>query len=449
MLALYQQLFNGLIDSRVKYCVWKNIQDLPDALAGTGDIDLYISPESHAQFITVLRAHGFTRLISHKATPCVEHFYGFDSPTGRFCHLHCYFRIVTGESHIKQYVVPIEDYLFAFPNSKNKNGVSEMHPLLQYRLNLFRRSVKLSCLPGALLFFRERRGYQHERFLLEQALRECPDTDSNISETGWLARIQTSSSLSGEILAGIRNRIYFRHWSRFPLLATPVYRYGTILQRLAGKLRHRRKMLPTGVIIAITGPSTDAATMMESRIASWLGEHFDVVTVHEPLRLSRQETADPDSADAEHIQSLRFAIRVLWRSFNRHRGIGSAPRHAMAGSIVIWRGQDPDSRRHSAETKPCRKTAGSALTMSLLGASERILGAEPGIDILLRLPGNATAGVGKCDISSISGTGPQPEPPTPVSPGNYPIKVTISEFDSTCEKIWKREVWQALIALQP
>lgn len=309
MLTLYQQLFSGLLESQVTYCVWKNVQELPDALAGHGDIDLYISPGSRVRFITELRAHGFTRFISSKATPCVEHYYGFDATSGKFCHLHCYFRIVTGESHIKQYVIPVEDYLPTLPSTQNSEGVCEMHPMLQYKLNLFRRSIKLSCLPGAILFYRERRGYEQERQLLEQALSQHADTGSSNAESGWLANIRTSTTLQGEIVAGLRNRIHFRHWNRFPALVTPVYRYGTILLRLAAKLRRRRKMLPTGIVVAVTGPSMDDAKMLENRLASWLGEHFDLVTL------------------------------------NHHRRVNSVLRHVMGGSIVIWSG-------HSMEARP-------------------------------------------------------------------------------------------------
>lgn len=449
MLTLYQQLFTGLLESQVEYCRWKNIQETSDALAGTGDIDLYISPQSHVQFVSVLRKFGFTRLISHKATPCVEHYYGYDAPSGKFCHLHCYFRIVTGESHIKQYVVPVEDYLSALPNVKNKNGLSEMHPLLQYKLNLFRRSIKLSCLPGALLFFRERRGYHEERFLLEQALHECPEIDDKTRETGWLARIQSSTSLRGEILAGIRYRIYFRHWSRFPALLTPVYRYGTILLRIAGKLRRRRKMFPMGIIIAVAGPSREDATEMENRIASWLGGHFYVVSVHDPTRLSRQETAKPDYAESENTQSLRCATGLLWRAFNRRRRINLALRQAMAGSIVIWRGQDPKSIRQAVETLPRTKNTQSVVMTCFLHASDTLLSANPKIDILLHLPGKSTAGLREIDVSATTGTSRRSEPPALNSPDNYPMQVTIGECISTCEDKWKHEVWQALVALQP
>ena len=444
MLELYRQLFNTLHEAHIEYCIWKNVQEAPEALAGTGDIDLYIYPQSHARFVSTLRMQGFTRVDSHKPTPCVEHYYGFDAPSNKFCHLHCYFRIVTGESHIKQYVIPVEDFLSVLPSQLNDSGVSEMHPVLQHKLNLFRRAVKLSCLPGALLFLREKRGYRDELFLLEQALQAVSETDRRNGNIGWLASIQPSVSLTGEILKGMKYRILFRHWSRFPPLATPIFRYGTILKRLAGKLRRKRKMLPLGITIAVTGASGHEIEELEDQLAEWLGEHFAVVSVDAVGGLRRPGNANSDVIDSSGDPGPGNAASVLWHSCKRYRRVNSALRHTMSASIVIWRGLQPQTIQQAADILPPMKTGTQSTMATLLSSDSGVrLGAAPGVDILLQSNAESIKDFSKQDQSIASPADFQPDPTAAPVPERYP-RVINAEGGA-----WKHEVWHALVALQP
>jgi len=320
MLALYRQLFDALERDGVKYCVWKNLNELPDALHGHGDIDLHVRPGSRAAFLEALRTHRFVRVETHKAYPWVAHFYGFDAPSGTLCHLHCYFRLVTGESHIKQYVVPIERHLDALPAVKNAFGVREMHPWLQDRLYLFRRRIKLSCLPGALLFHRERAGYRAERMLLERH-RDVPV--GRVPGDGWPATIAASDSLRHDVAAGLAYRGRFRHWSRLAPFTTAIVRYGVMFPRALGKLLGWRKTLPSGLLVMVTEEGA-----RRGRVPKELSEWLDPA-----LRLRSFHLPDADGATTPN--------RLLRRCRGRRSTLRAAVRSATNGSIAVCYGWHP------------------------------------------------------------------------------------------------------------
>ena len=277
MLALYARLFDDLGARGVDGAVWKGLDELPEALLGRGDVDLYVRPRDRARFLAALREHRFVRVETHKCYPGVEHYYGFDEASGSLCHLHCYFRIVTGESHIKQYVVPIEGCLDALPSALGPAGVPELHPRLQEGLDLFRRRVKLSCVPGALLFHRERDAHGRERALLRERLAAVRPGPSRVdSPDGWLEAMEEVPSLAREVLAGLGCRRRYRHWNRFAPGTTPLHRYGALLSRALGKLRRRRKRLAVGVQIDVgAGP---AGERIERELSAWLGRELQVRT---------------------------------------------------------------------------------------------------------------------------------------------------------------------------
>ena len=326
MLGLYARLFGALESAGIDYCVWKNLHELPEALAGRGDIDLHVRPHARAAFADALRAHRFVRVRTHKGHPWVEHHYGFDEPSGALCHLHCYFRLVTGESHVKQYVVPVERYLDALPARPNALGVREMHPWLRRRLHLFRRRIKLTSLPGALLYARERAGYRAE----DASLASCDDHARAVAPSdGWAATIAESGPLHEELAAGFAYRRRFAAWSRFAPFATPLHRYGAVAVRAAGKLLGWRKTLPSGVLVALAGERADVERTREA-LHDWLAPALR-------LRAFRLPDADPG----------RTPRGLLRRCRRRRSSLRAAARAAANGSLVVCYGWDPEGLREA------------------------------------------------------------------------------------------------------
>jgi len=275
-LKLASRLLGLLAERNVEVVVWKNVNELPEALTGHGDVDLYIKRESRAGFMQCLRDLGFVEVRSPNHFPSVSHFYGFDTDTSKFMHLHCYFRIVTGESHLKQYVLPLESYLKNVNCSTDGNRFPELDAEIQYKLHCLRRQIKLSCLPGLYLFIRERKGYKLERTLLRNRVQNKPANKI----AGWLSEVKEYDSTLTEFFAGIVLRRKLQAFNRFNAFESFAFRYGIIAKRFINKLRRRKKRVPEGMIIAIVGLDGSGKSTAVEMASKWLAKHFDVKTIH-------------------------------------------------------------------------------------------------------------------------------------------------------------------------
>ena len=460
MLELYSQLFAGLHSQDIDYAVWKNVQELPEALMGKGDIDLYIPLESRRSFIACLQGYGFTKVISHKSFPCVEHYYGYDAKAGKFCHLHCYFRIVTGESHIKQFVVPVEQHTSGLPNLRNALGVNEMHPLLQMKLNIFRRKIKLSCLPGAILFFIERQGYEQEQRLLTQSIETVSADNLQQGKLDWLHTITESSTILDEVLAGLMYRYRFRHWNRFGAFATPFHRYKAILLRVLGKLQHRRKTFPIGFTISIIGSSDNEAALLEKQLRSWLGSHFNVIASRYDDKCDTARFLNGADVDRS---STALLLRVMWNGLTRKCRVWRATRQVLGGSVVICRNANNGSMLQILRktlTRNSERTLQSLFKQRIFRICEILYKSELPIDIVLSSQylkedtDNENGGNIKRTVASAKSCCPPVILLKPTCKETLDIdsqlynNVLDTEGGRRCSISWKNDLWQAVLVLQ-
>nr|MBF4281128.1 hypothetical protein [Vibrio anguillarum] len=99
----------------------------------------------------------------------VTHFYAFAE--GKIVHLHVYYKIVTGESNTKNYILPLEIYLER--ESEKRLGVTIPSIELSRTIFMIRLYLKSGSLYGALLLLRDDDKYRGERDYLN--LKSKPD----------------------------------------------------------------------------------------------------------------------------------------------------------------------------------------------------------------------------------------------------------------------------------
>jgi hypothetical protein len=157
MIVLYQKLFSQL-NQTIPYTVWKSCHNLQTCLEGKEDIDLLVDNNFKEQFENILHAHGFVHASFNSLKfSFIEHYYGFDEDTGQICHIHVYYKIVTGESHLKSYYIPIEKEIISnrFLNAMNIYEASYSDQALIYCNASLHEKSKFGWLP--LLGLRESR----------------------------------------------------------------------------------------------------------------------------------------------------------------------------------------------------------------------------------------------------------------------------------------------------
>ena len=412
VLTPYRRLFSDLHAGRIGHSLWKNLTEVPAALQGTGDLDLYVRPATAAAFRRALGEHGFLRAHSRYAYPDVEHHYAWDEVSGRFCHLHVYFRLVTGESHLKQYCLPIEAYLQEWPPTRREDGLLQPDPEVLRRLHLFRRRIKLSCLPGLFLYARERHGYTEETAHLEALASSCSTLEPARLQ-GWLSSVVPgepgADGLVAEARRGLRHRFELSGLSRFTPAGAWARRYAHLVLRPLNKLRRRRKRPDSGRIIAIVGLDGSGKSTAVDMLADWLGAEFDVRRVHYghgrstlasvpvrlALRIRQAVRGGPDAASAasatpaamarpKDTQSLIAHARYLALAIERRAVAATALRAAARGELVIsdrWYSLD-GGKMDSARLDP---EGGSVLKRRMARWENRLYRTSPDPDLLLKM----------------------------------------------------------------
>src|SRR5215207_8319509 len=113
MLRKIQELVENFNNKGLKYCHWKSNLSLTQALSGKTDVDLLIDRMDADSFRTIMSQLCFRPAVAKEVSsfPSVEHYLALDEESGDLVHVHAYFRVITGESLIKNYRLPIEAML--------------------------------------------------------------------------------------------------------------------------------------------------------------------------------------------------------------------------------------------------------------------------------------------------------------------------------------------------
>ena len=113
MLTKIRELVQNLNNNGLKYCHWKSNLSLTQALSGKTDVDLLIDRMDADSFRTIMGQLCFRPAVAKEVStfPSVEHYFALDDESGNLVHVHAYFRVITGESLVKNYRLPVEAML--------------------------------------------------------------------------------------------------------------------------------------------------------------------------------------------------------------------------------------------------------------------------------------------------------------------------------------------------
>jgi len=99
----------------ISYCNWKSSRRVHRGLTGEGDLDLLIAREDQHRAESILLERGLKLFpcVADGDHPAILSFLGYDEPSGRITHLHLHFRLVAGDSLLKNYRLPWEETILA------------------------------------------------------------------------------------------------------------------------------------------------------------------------------------------------------------------------------------------------------------------------------------------------------------------------------------------------
>lgn len=357
MLGIYSSLFEALNYQEIFFCNWKGIAYRERNLSGVGDLDLYVPIEHRADFEKVSSDLGFINVQSFQANhENLEHYYGWDSEAQVFVHLHVYYRVVTGESFSKNYLLALDEFF------QRKTVSSVDLPALevsaQKAVFLIRAFLKLGSVYGFFQYWRDREKYEAEWKLFDDVceyddIRELGVTAGDfkrldqIYNTNNAARIFFEALRFKKSMSRFRQRGFFRHLA---------YKTSNFVIRLVNRfVLKRKKVFASGAIIAICGLDGSGKSSLVAALVRHYSEHFSVESLHlgrppvsfwsafmQPIltayrtrgALFAKKDSTPSSEGDKEI-SLLYAIRSVFLAYDRRAQAERAYRLSSKGYLVI------------------------------------------------------------------------------------------------------------------
>jgi hypothetical protein len=334
-IGLFTQLVEALQSEGVRYCHWKSNFHLLRAigqdgdanllLSGELDLDLLVDRRDIGRFEGVLARLGFKRTLDPVSphSPSVLNFYGLDVATGALLHLHVYYRIVTGESLLKNYSLPLEEMLLS--NTWKVDRLPLAQPKVELIIFIIRMMVKYGLITGQLLLGRDKQDLLLE---LEWLLADGSQEAAEELLERWLPSLPRPlfqacvSALRGGASRlrcyrlGRRLRRELDGFRRFSRLGEVVRRAVVFWKRGVWRLVHRsgsrNDLASGGAVIAFIGLDASEKSTLVRETVSWLGKVF---------RVDKHHLGKPPSAWLTLLPNLARRL-VAWAPPRLHRSAG-------------------------------------------------------------------------------------------------------------------------------
>jgi len=365
--AAIRSLFNSLEQKGVRYCHWKSNIRLEETLAAAEDIDLLVDQRDAGLFHAALLENGFklTQSRSGIGHPGVFHALGLDEASAELVHVHAYFQIVSGDSLVKSYRLPIERSLLE--QTCYLHGVRVPVPEAELVLFALRIALKHTGPIEVLMANRHYRsvsrelGWLREAANAERAEALCTTLFPSIDPPLFrqlLTAIEAERAVARRVVLGWRVARRLRGLRRLSPMLGAASRLWRVLSLLVKRFRRRNDLVlqTGGMIVALVGPKATGKSTIGHVLATRLGLHLDVFRIHAgkppataltllPRLLvpaarclfSKERAGEYEKPERrrEKRYSLLYILRMTLLAYDRRNLLRRALRAATAGSVVI------------------------------------------------------------------------------------------------------------------
>ena len=325
-LSVLVRLARRLHEEDVLYCHWKDNDTLAASLRGVVDVDLLVDAAAVPVLTRLLGELGFKPFVPSPwfAYPAIGHFLALDRQTARLTHVHVYYRLITGEGHLKGYHLPWEDAVLASRKLDADHGIYTVDPNVEMVLFLVRSALKLRtyeriCRSRAAPCFR---GRVLTKFRWLQTRTAAP----RVVEVGREVLGDAAGVVLSELLEerpSMRGLLAFRRsvvaalhphrrygpvdaaWHRWLKECCSVWRTSN-LRRLVPPAPLRLIPATGGRLIAVVGPDGSGKSTLVKEIVAWLSQHVDVLPIYF------------GSGDGP-VSPIRWPLRLAGRWWNRRK----------------------------------------------------------------------------------------------------------------------------------
>jgi thymidylate kinase len=371
VLRVVGELAKELNEGGIRYCHWKSNWALGESVCGEGDLDLLVHREDATRFRAIAERSGFRPVVdaANPPFPAVEHLHAMDPDSAAVAHVHAYYRVVTGQSLVKNYRLPVEAMLLE--NAREEES-SVRVPLKGAELIVFTvRMLLKHTSPFELVLLRRqwKRIRAETAWLLDDSALESarellpnwlPQLDVATFERAVRA-LEKPASLGRRIALGYRIRRRLRAFTRHGAIRAQIVEVRKFLNLLSHRLRGSKKGLTPvtgGAVIAFVGSEASGKSTLANEMRSWLRGHYTVERIHAgkppgtPLTLlpnllvplmrrvvpsSRSTAVEARIAGSENPSAVpaMFALRSVSLAWDRRAVLLRAHAKAANGRIVL------------------------------------------------------------------------------------------------------------------
>lgn len=285
MLQIFSNLFKDLHKHNIVFCNWKSHSQVASYLDGGGDLDIFVPLEFSKEFIRIAQDSGFRKVISYQANhEYIEHFYGFDTQSFKFAHIHVYFKIITGEHVSKNYNLPLENYILK--NIDNDDLLPVTNKEAKKAIFLIRYFLKIGSIFGLLQYIRELDKYESESDYINlnediPISHKISELDLSAKRLNALARVYISSSILKKIGFAIRFKLKLKTFRRKKFISHQAYIFKNLIIRFMNRLFFKKKKLfRPGMVLAICGLDGSGKSSQVLSLKKIFSEHFSVKVFH-------------------------------------------------------------------------------------------------------------------------------------------------------------------------
>ena len=422
-----EKLIEELHETGIRYCHWKSNLALSQSLAGQSDIDILIHREDAARFRMILTGLGF-RPASDKdapAFPSIEHYFALDDASGVLVHVHAYYRVITGDSLVKNYRLPIESLLL--DNTRMESGMRV--PLKSVELIVFtlRIMLKHTSLVELLLVRRYWKQVKQEIAWLREdgSLDETldylktwlPPVDSKLF-AACISALETHAPLARRIQLGMRLRSQLKSYARFTagrVMVDSLRKFADMVRRRLTRSHKELALRSGGAVIAFVGSEATGKSTLLNEMRHWLGEHFAVEQVHAgkprstaltyipnlflPMLRSLMPGSRSSKLEAQYAKEVEtqtprssfpfiFVLRAALLAFDRRALLLRSYRQAANGMLVLcdrYPSVQPTAPDSPQLTLLANETGGGSLKHRLARMEARCYREIPPPDLVIYL----------------------------------------------------------------
>ena len=245
----------GFLDSleqnEIPYICWKGFHKIDAALQGNADLDIFVPETSQNSFIKAAKSYGFLELIPAVTFDGIRHYYLYSADHKIWYHLHVYFRLRTGASYKKDFLLDDTDLFQGRQYDAHGIAIPDQEKALA--LHATRMKLRRKGLISKLFFIKERRKHRSEAHYFGQASVDLPT----------IATVPSSPIRSIDFGTSAHN----------------------LARRLFNRITGRRKRLSLPYIVAVIG--TDGSG--KSTLASALYDEFSKVVDTTRLSFGKPE----------------------------------------------------------------------------------------------------------------------------------------------------------------